>query len=580
MTAAVQRLAIALAVLCSAACGTSIAQTAKPGQTLDDGGDGSIPRDGSSFQCMLSTHTTPLPSDPQWGGGDVPQSSVLVGSYGSGEGPGVYVVSPGSFRLYVNGLLLVASTTPGQATFVPLTLLPGDNVVAVVAANDAGAPLALVHVDELEKPYVSSASDWKVSVNPTGDWRTVGYDDRNWMPATDFGAFGTQPGCDPVRGFPSDSAAKWIGAPGGSPSTIALRTQLHIAAVGFGTGTTGGDTAAPTLAGSPRDVENALAGETPAVVLLPEGLMDLRPTGADVRQQMTCPMPCSDPSKTAYTVVVGTFACDQPAVTLPRNDRRILVGSNKTLVGLGRGALLRGASLLVGASNNVILRNIAIYDVNPSMIEAGDGVTIAGADHVWIDHVTYRWISDGFDDVSAGSTNITASWIHYDGRNELECSGRHVRSAEVTSSTMTFHHDWWDNSEGRAPAVDGAMAQVHLVDNLWNDNPSYALGSFCAAQVIVEEAYMENVATPTLKGDNASSCPGVLGSIDARAGTNFYDPNVGPHRQNDVDMGEPHDAVFTPPYDKIATDQALDVKALLRLRAGAGSRWRLPFERN
>lgn len=601
------------------ACGTKIAQTADrrpvPGDDAgvvpradsgtairDDAGDGASgasdsASDGASdgvsdagdsasdafgdapgTQCMMPAQTAVLPSEPQWGGGDtVPSPNVLVSSaYGSGAGPGVYVASSGGFRVYVNGVFIAAGTTPGKAAFVPYTFVPGDNVVAVVATNGAGPPAALVHIDELEQPYVSSIQDWKVSSNPAGDWRSVGYDDTSWLAATDRGTFGMLPGCDPTTGFPSDSAAHWIGAAEPTAGVIALRSHVRVAPVGFGAATTGGGTAAPTLVTTWQDLAAATSGDVPRVILLPDGITDLRPTAGEVRQQVTCPTPCTlDSTMVTYTALSSAATCATATVMLPRNDRNIGIGSNKTIVGLGRGAMLRGASLGINSSQNVILRNLGIYDVNPNMIEAGDGVTIGGGDRIWLDHLTFRWISDGFDDIAANSTNITTSWIHYQGMNELECGSLHLRTAQVTSATVTFHHDWFDTVRGRSPLISGAGAQAHLFNNLWNDNPDYALGSGCTAQVLFEGNYLDNVMTPTVE-EPGTGC--TVGLIDATAGSNFY-VNVGPHNSGVSGGGEPHDSVFTPPY-RYTVDPAPGVSTLLRSRAGAGSRWGMMLVRN
>jgi len=602
-----QLAALVVHVIGLVACGTKIAQTADPrpivvgddsgvapradsGTTFhddasdggasdaSDGGAGDASDGGVGAPCMAPTETAVLPSDPRWGGGDTPQGSPLISTlYGAGAGPGIYFASSGGFRLYVNGLLIETGTTAGQVKFVPLTFLPGDNVVAVVATNSAGPPAALLHIDELEKPYVSSTQDWKVSSNPAGDWRSVGYDDTSWQAATDRGAFGAVPGCDPASVFPSGSTAHWIGAAEPTAGAIALRSHVRVVPIGFGAATTGGGAAAPTLVKTWQELADAVGGDVPGVVLVPDGITDLRPTGTEVRQAVTCPTPCSDdPTKFAYVVQTATSTCATSTMMLARNDRNIGIGSNKTIVGLGRGAMLRGASLGINSSQNVILRNLAIYDVNPSMIEAGDGVTIGGGDRIWLDHLTFRWISDGFDDVAAGSTNITASWIHYNGRNELECGGLHVRTAMVTSATMTFHHDWFDTVNGRSPLVSGATARAHLFNNSWNDNPQYALGSACAAQVLFEGNYLENVSTPTVE-EGGDACP--IGLIDAPAGSNFY-LNVGMHKPSGVDGGtEPRDAVFVPPYGYDVTPAA-DVSTLLSTRAGAGSRWGTPPVRN
>jgi len=78
---------------------------------------------------------------------------------------------------------------------------------------------------------------------------------------------------------------------------------------------------------------------------------------------------------------------------------------NKTLIGMGRGANFRGASFVMRShegAKNQIYRNLAIYDVNPHLVEAGDGIEAVGSSsnhsaNLWVDHISYKWISDGMD---------------------------------------------------------------------------------------------------------------------------------------------------------------------------------------
>ncbi|MFI5795592.1 pectate lyase [Streptomyces sp. NPDC051677] len=77
------------------------------------------------------------------------------------------------------------------------------------------------------------------------------------------------------------------------------------------------------------------------------------------------------------------------------------VGSNTTIVGLGKGAVLKGASLQVRNADNVILRNLDLrdaYDCFPvwqpntgglgDWKTAYDNIWLTGATHVWADQVT------------------------------------------------------------------------------------------------------------------------------------------------------------------------------------------------
>src|SRR6185503_6910341 len=165
----------------------------------------------------------------------------------------------------------------------------------------------------------------------------------------------------------------------------------------FGAQTTGGEGADPIVARDADELATLLEGSAASIILLPEGLPDLRKTGSDIVTERACPLPCNDGSgQITYFALSDAQVCDEPTQPIPRNERHFFAGSNKTLVGLGRGAMLRGAWLSAVGVENVIVRNVTFYDVNPSIIEAGDGVSLDAVSRVWLDHLTFRWIGDGF----------------------------------------------------------------------------------------------------------------------------------------------------------------------------------------
>ncbi|HVR18690.1 MAG TPA: hypothetical protein VMS65_03310, partial [Polyangiaceae bacterium] len=403
-----QILIVALA-LALVACGSDVAQTAvRP----------DVP---APFDCRKTNEPVTLPTDPALGGGDEPSSSPLLGgSYGAGQGPGIGIVARDGFRLYQNGELVAERTESLVPEFFPLTFLPGDNVVSVVTSSPDRAPALLVHVDELERAYVSDGS-WKVSTAPNGDFRLPGYDASDWDDAFDHGLAVATPGCEPPAGFVPGSTAHWIGTRDESARTAVFRLAFRIAPLGFGALTTGGQNATPVVARDVDEIAMLLTSDEPAIILVPEERFDARRTGDEIAMLEACPIPCSDGSDQITYTALPDGPCEEPLVPLPRDERRLTTGPNKTLVGLGRGSILRGVSLTISQTQNVIVRNLAFYDVNPEIIEAGDGVTIEASSRVWLDHLTFRWIGDGFVDVIPGSTDLTLSWLHFDGRSEFAC---------------------------------------------------------------------------------------------------------------------------------------------------------------
>ena len=452
---------MACAALLACGCGSEVAQTAfLP------------PSEAGVLDCGIAGELVP-PSDPALGGGtSVEFSELVLSSYAAGEGPGVYVVARDGFRFFLNGALLAESSAARAPQFVPLTLLPGKNVIGVVAFAERGVPAVLVQIDELTRTYATSSS-WRVSAAPSAGWSNPGFDDSGFEVATDYGPIGSRPGCDPTSVFAENSPARWIG-PAAAMKAAALRYEIDIVPTGPAVVT--GGSGVPVLVTAIPEFVDWLADDTPRVLLLPEGLTDLRPSGNEIRQQDTCPTPCPDGDGTVYTVLVGDATCDVDLVSRPRNDRRLEVGSNKTIVGLGRGAELRGASFELSASANVIFRNLAIYDVNRDMIEAGDAIDISAANGVWVDHATFKWLSDGFTDSRPGTRGLTVSWTRYDGVNDAACGKRHPRAAQLSDTEATIHHCLFSEVNGRSPVFDHPAARGPLVNNLFSDNADFAVG--------------------------------------------------------------------------------------------------------
>ena len=530
-------------------CSTQVAQTAEFGGNAE-------------LDCTFQGSAA-LPSGARFGTGLEPHA-VVAGAYAAGRGPGLYVVARDVYRVYLNGTLVTEMTGAREARFVPLSLLPGDNAISVVVSAARGTPAALVHVDDLDQSVVTD-STWRVSAQPSDGFLEASADDSGWSTVTDYGPIGSMPGCDSEAAFPADSEARWVGPATDDAQTVVLRKVIRVSAIGFGERATGGGTATPVLVNG-WDEFSALASEpeTEAVILLPDGLSDLR---APATAQQVCPSVCTnDAARTRYHVIASDETCAEPVVDLPRTGRTLRVGSNKTIVGLGRGAQLRGVSLEFSGASNVIVRNVALYDVNYMMGEAGDALSLEDSSDIWIDHVTTKWISDDFASLRLGTTDVTLSWMRFDGVTEAACRKFHQLAASVTDASVTFHHCFFDNVESHSPRVDDSLSRVHLFNNLFSGNVGYAVNAVCNAQVLLEANTFQRVEVPTVRG----TCDDDTGRGLILARNNFYGEDVGEHQSDDGT--EPSDVVFTPTYayePDVPEDDWLRVLS----RAGVGGPW-------
>ncbi|MFI9546615.1 polysaccharide lyase family 1 protein [Streptomyces sp. NPDC052016] len=170
------------------------------------------------------------------------------------------------------------------------------------------------------------------------------------------------------------------------------------------------------------------------------------------------------------------------------------VGSNTTLVGLGKGAVLKGASLQVRNADNVILRNLDLRDAydcfpvwQPNAGGLGDWKTaydnlwLAGATHVWVDHVTASdkghpdaaepthfarnyLRHDGLLDITNGSDLVTVSWSRFADHDKAILIGNgDTATGDRGRLRVTLHHNTFESVVQRAPRV--RFGQVHLYNN-------------------------------------------------------------------------------------------------------------------
>ncbi|MCE3604747.1 RICIN domain-containing protein [Massilia sp. P8910] len=292
----------------------------------------------------------------------------------------------------------------------------------------------------------------------------------------------------------------------GGPAPDGFAAQSGVDGLGS---TTGGGNTAPVTVTSCSALSSALTSKSPAVIQIPAGTtIDCRTA---VRSESTCAVACptyQDPGKSTYRVPVGTQTCKELGSTSetrymrPRDESNIWVGSNKTLVGLNKDARIIGASLILRDAKNVIIRNLSIENINPGLVEAGDGITITKSSHVWVDHVHFNLISDGHVDIQ-DSKNVTLSWNRFDGTNPAVCGNQHHYTNAFSNSQVTLHHNFWNKTSGRNPKLLGAASRTHLYNNYWLDVPYFAIGASDHAQVKVEGNFFANTARPHWNEDNA-----------------------------------------------------------------------------
>lgn len=535
-----------------------------------------------------STEVVSLPTASAWGGSDVLGSQLIGSTYNASKGPGIWIVADGGYRLYLNGELLAHDNQAGRVQFIPITFLPGDNALSVIGIDGNGAPGVLVQIDELEKSHVSNAT-WKASASVSDNsWKFSSYNDQSWANAQASGTAASSPSGQSITGFAPNSAAKWIWTSNSTQNQAVLRYRFKIQAEGFGASTTGGTGGKIVQVTTLADLKKELQSSEAVTILIPEGTYDFRTMR--VEQKNTgrynwCTRACKstdfNSSNTYFRVTFdGTCGAGESiAESVELWDTWVTTRANKSLIGMGRGAHLRGLALSMRGNENAtnnIFRNLTLYDVNPHLIEAGDGLSSDNTSKLWVDHISYKWISDGMDlGGSSGTREATVSWLEYDGSNDKNCNGNDPYVALVENADLTYANSYWRNTSGRVPKVYSktSASRVHIYNNYIDSNTFFIVGANGASSTYKSEVLFENnsinnaTGYPTLKEPN-----GYISSIDnqwsGKTGTHQIVSSSGVRTPST----EPKDAVFTPPYS-YAKRTVANLASENVLHTGVGGRW-------
>jgi pectate lyase len=415
-----------------------------------------------------------------------------------------------------------------------------------------------------------------------------------------------------------------------SPRALAVAREALPAGDGWaasGAGTTGGaaaDDAHVSVARSRAELIAALGGDnatnrldaTPKIVFL-RGTIDANVDDAGR------PLDCADYADPAYSLdaflatydpavwgrVAPSGPLEEARVRSTRNqgDRiRINVGSNTTVVGLGRSATLRGANLILDRVSNVVIRNVAFEDAHdcfpawdPNDGDAGnwnslyDNVTLTGATNVWFDHNTLtdgpnqdagqpllfgrpHQVHDGLIDVIRASDLVTMSYNDFFEHDKAILIGStNTVGADVGRLRVTLHHNRLANLGQRGPRV--RFGQVDVYNNYYvitdEDTYQYSWGVGVQSALYVEANFvlrsadvapdevvfdwggtrMTEVGTRSRVGTGPISSLGLLDAYNAS-----HDPDIGT------------DAGWTPVLRAGPVLPAVAVPAVVGRAAGAG----------
>ncbi|KAL3647661.1 hypothetical protein CASFOL_008629 [Castilleja foliolosa] len=171
--------------------------------------------------------------------------------------------------------------------------------------------------------------------------------------------------------------------------------------------------------------------------------------------------------------------------------QELIMNSFKTIDGRGANVHIAGGGCItIQYVTNIIIHGISVHDCIPTgnaMVRSspshygwrtmadGDGISIFGASHVWIDHNSLSNCADGLIDAIMGSTAITISNNYFSHHNEVMLLGHSdsYKGDKVMQVTVAYNH-FGEGLVQRMPRC--RHGYFHVVNNDYTSWEMYAIG--------------------------------------------------------------------------------------------------------
>ncbi|KAM9880408.1 pectin lyase [Verticillium dahliae] len=278
-------------------------------------------------------------------------------------------------------------------------------------------------------------------------------------------------------------------------------------AYGFAAGVTGGGSATPAVPKDIAQLKSWLGDDTPRVIRIDKTFNFIGSEGSvtemGCRNKNVCTFlnggqdwikPDCDSEQTPVQVTydkAGTVG--------------IIVGSNKSIVGVGNKGVLHGKGLrLKQGASNVIIQNLHIDNLNPQHIWGGDGISLEGQNNgVWIDHNKFTRVGRQMFVSHFDANTATLSNNEFDGKTSYSrtCNNKHYWTIMMVGKLdkITFDKNYLHDVSGRAPKIgsESGTQIIQAVNNYYNYNTGHAFDiSFAGARVLIEGNRLENQPQP------------------------------------------------------------------------------------
>ncbi|KAK2773107.1 pectin lyase [Colletotrichum kahawae] len=170
---------------------------------------------------------------------------------------------------------------------------------------------------------------------------------------------------------------------------------------------------------------------------------------------------------------------------------QLTVGSNKSIVGVGSKGIIQGKGLKIPqGTQNVIIQNIHITDLNPQYVWGGDGMSIEGVDGLWIDHCKFSKAGRMFIVSHFNPSTFTISNTEFDGVTAYSnsCNKNQYWGTMFVADgdEVSLDRNWYHDMSGRAPKISGTGTTVQAVNNYFSDSLSHNFDITKGTNILLE----------------------------------------------------------------------------------------------
>ncbi|TEA14912.1 putative pectin lyase F-1 [Colletotrichum sidae] len=324
-------------------------------------------------------------------------------------------------------------------------------------------------------------------------------------------------------------------------ATTASAQTVVGTAYGFATGVTGGGSAAAATPSSADELAEWLSDDTPRTIVIDK---EYDFTGKTASGAGCDRISCK--STGGGQLYLGELSCgssDNTVATVSYDvagTESLVVGSNKSIIGLNGKGVLNGKGLKIKAdAKNVIVQGLEITNLNPGVVWGGDALDLQGGnDGIWIDHCKFSLVGRQFIVSHYDGSRATISNCEFDGvtTTSASCNGNHYWTMMLNGDgdQITLDRNHFHDVSGRAPKL-GDKGTFQATNNFFSNMKGHAFELYANTVALIEGNAFESVDIPydgevysntfnVPDASSASACTSQLGracevnSVDAKSG--------------------------------------------------------------